>query len=80
MENPKIKTRVLHSQTKSAWNIVGGELGGKYKIARVPYWVSDDQELSDRHRVEAYQHAEFISFCFNRSDLICASNLNCTLQ
>jgi hypothetical protein len=30
MENPKIKTRVVHSQTKSAWNIVGENLGGKY--------------------------------------------------
>ncbi len=31
MINPKIKTKVVHSQTKSAWNIVGENLGGKYK-------------------------------------------------
>ena len=71
MENPKIKTRVVHSQTKSAWNIVGENLGGKYKIARVPYLVLDHQELSDRNIIEAFKHAEFISYCFNHSDTIC---------
>lgn len=77
MENPKIKTRVVHSQTKSAWNIVGENLGGKYKIARVPYWVLDHQELSDRNRIEAFKHAEFISYCFNQSDSICAVKQPC---
>lgn len=70
MKNPKIKTRVVHSQTKSAWNIVGESLGGKYKIARVPYLVMDNQELSERQRVEAFEHATFISYCFNKSDEI----------
>ena len=70
MKNPKIKTRVVHSQTKSAWNIIGAGLGGKYKIARVPYLVADDQEISDRNRIEAFEHAEFISYCFNHSDII----------
>jgi len=76
MENPKIKTRVVHSQTKSAWNIVGEKLGGKYKIARVPYLVLDNQELSDRNRAEAFKHAEFISYCFNHSDAICEPVMN----
>ncbi len=67
MKDPKIKTRVVHSQTKSAWNIVGETLGGKYKIARVPYFVSDNQELSDKQRLEAFDHATFISYCFNNS-------------
>ena len=71
MKNPKIKTRVVHSQTKSAWNIVGQSLGGKYKIARVPYLVMDSQNLSDGNRQEAFAHAEFISHCFNKSDDIC---------
>lgn len=70
MENPKIKTKVVHSQTKSAWNIVGENLGGKYKIARVPYLVSDIQVLSDKNIIEAFKHAEFISYCFNHSDSI----------
>jgi hypothetical protein len=71
MENPKIKTRVAHSQTKSAWNIIGECLGGKYKIARVPYLTVGDQDISDRNRVEAFEHATFISHCFNHSDIIC---------
>lgn len=71
MYNPKIKTRVVHSQTKSSWNIVGENLGCKYKIARVPYLVLDNQELSDRNRIEAFEHAAFISYCFNKSDSIC---------
>lgn len=71
MEDPGIKTRVVHSQTKSAWNIVGEKLGGKYKIARVPYVCVNDQCVTDKNRVEAFKHAEFISYCFNHSDAIC---------
>jgi hypothetical protein len=70
MQNPNIKTEVIHSFTKSAWNVVGKNLGGKYKIARVPYIVCDLQELSDKNRIEARKHAEFISYCFNNSSEI----------
>lgn len=70
IKNPKIKTRVVHSQTKSAWNIVGESLGAKYKIARVPYLVIDNQILSDKNRQEAFEHAEFINHCFNKSNQI----------
>lgn len=75
IKNPKIKTKVVHSQTKASWNIIGEELGSKYKIARVPYIVLDSQELSDRNRIEAFEHATFISYCFNNSDTICDTNL-----
>lgn len=71
MENPKIKTKVVHSRTKAAWNIVGESLGAKYKIARVPYVCVENPEVDDRNRVEAFRHAEFISHCFNHSDVIC---------
>ncbi len=71
MKNPKIKTSVVHSQTKSAWNIIGETFGGKYKIARVPYIVCYEEEISNRNRKEAFEHAEFISYCFNSSDKIC---------
>ena len=71
MKDPKIKTRVVHSQTKSAWNVIGDTLGGKYKIARVPYLTYDSDEGCQRNRVEAYEHAMFISWCFNHSDEIC---------
>jgi hypothetical protein len=60
-----IATKVVHSQTKPAWNIVGTKLGGKYKIARVPYETSIDKEIETRLRKEAYTHAMFISNAFN---------------
>ena len=34
-----IKTKVIHSKSKPAWNVVGETLGGKYKIARVLYQI-----------------------------------------
>ena len=70
MKNPGIKTRVIHSKTNSAWNVVGVKLGGKHKIARVPYIVTCDQDVNDTNREEALEHAEFISHCFNQSDAI----------
>ncbi len=72
MENPKIKTKVVHSITKNAWNVVGTIPGLKYKIARVPYVFSEDEDTSKRFRLEAFKHATFISECFNNSDAICA--------
>lgn len=71
MKNPNIKTRLVHSKTKPAWNVVGETLGGKYKIARVPYTViSYDELLSTKQKHEALEHAEFISYCFNNSNEI----------
>jgi len=71
VENPKIKTEVVHSQSKTAWNVVGVKLGGKYKIARIPYIVDYNSEtLTTVSRQEALLHAQFISECFNNSDKI----------
>lgn len=70
MKNPKIKTRVVHSQTKAAWNVVGESLGGKYKIARIPYILCNAGKIETLNRLEAFKHAEFISYCFNNSDRI----------
>ena len=70
MKTPNIKTKVVHSATKSAWNVVGDTLGGKYKIARVPYHVSGNDIIDHRDKDEAFQHAEFISWCFNNADSI----------
>lgn len=61
MKDPKIKVEIKHSMTKSAWNVVGTKAGAKYKIARIPYLETE------RDRQEAYEHAEFIAICFNRS-------------
>lgn len=66
MALPKIRTRVVHSESKPAWNVVGCELGTKYKIARVPYIeITNNPELALREKNEAYEHAIFISVCFN---------------
>jgi hypothetical protein len=70
MEDPKIKTKVVHSQSKSAWNVIGTTLCGKFKIARVPYIKCNDSEATDINNLEALKHAEFISWCFNNSDKI----------
>jgi len=71
MENPNIKTKVVHSESKDAWNVVGVSLAKKYKIARVPYLVIKDLEDTNKSRKEeARLHAEFISYCFNNSEVI----------
>lgn len=68
--DPKIKTKVVHSETHNSWNIVGTQIGRKHKIARVPYNVSDSEILNTREKAEALHHATFISECFNKSDII----------
>ena len=60
-----IETKVVHSESKPAWNVVGTKLGGKWKIARVPYVPSLDEEIYPPDKAEAHKHAKFISFCFN---------------
>lgn len=70
MTIPNIKVKIVHSQTKSAWNIVGETLAGKYKIARVPYIPVCLDGTNDRERKEAYEHAEFIAYCFNNASAI----------
>lgn len=70
MENPGIKTKVVHSLSKPAWNVVGVRLAGKFKIARVPYIVAEDNHVTEINRNEAREHADFISHCFNHSDLL----------
>jgi hypothetical protein len=75
MENPNIKTEVKHSESKDAWNVIGISLGGKYKIARIPYVVTKDSiMLTTIERYEALKHAKFISHCFNNSDKILLKN------
>jgi hypothetical protein len=70
MKYPDNKTKVVHSQSKTAWNVVGIEFGRKYKIARVPYIECEDKNVTDVNRNEAFEHAKFISYCFNNSYLI----------
>lgn len=70
MKDPKIQTKVVHSKSKLAWNVVGVKLGGKHKIARVPYEPCEDEIILERWKQEAYEHAIFISHCFNTSTSI----------
>lgn len=77
MENPKIKTKVVHSKSKPAFNVVSTKLGTKYKIARIPYEINGSlsEEWNNKEIDEAKNHAEFISYCFNNSDFICKEKL-----
>lgn len=66
IESNKVIVEVVHSQSKTAWNIVNRSLGGKYKIARIPYLVVDGNEvLTTRNKSEALRHAEFIAKSIN---------------
>lgn len=57
--------KVVHSEKNSAWNVVNSNLGGKYKIARVPYVTSDNDNNTTNNRLEALLHAQFICDRFN---------------
>lgn len=62
-----IKTKVIHSKSKSAWNVVSTTLGSKYKIARVPYVkVEGDVVMTEIQSSEALRIANFISESFNK--------------
>jgi hypothetical protein len=60
-----MKTKVVHSESKDAWNVVGTEVGNKFKIARIPYLVVNNEIFTTRNKNEALEHALFISKCFN---------------
>ena len=75
MKNPNIKTKVVHSQSKKAWNVVGSKIGNKYKVAHIPYFQATPTNeaqtlLNEKFRSEAFNHAQFISYCFNNSERI----------
>ncbi|MNE83447.1 hypothetical protein D3C80_1802660 [compost metagenome] len=61
-----MKTKVVHSETKSAWNVISDSGGQKFKIARCPYYIFNDDECDSHQRKEALKHARFISDCFNK--------------
>ena len=62
-----MKTKVVHSQSKDAWNVVNSVWGEKYKLARIPYVIlPDEANINIRNKAEALAHAEFISLCFNQ--------------
>lgn len=71
MKHPNLRTEVKHSESKNAWNVIGVIPGYKYKIARIPYSkVKDNEILTTRNKLEALEHAEFITYCFNNPNKI----------
>jgi len=66
LKTNKMKTEVKHSESKTAWNVVGCRLGEKYKIARVPYLLIGNEIIDTQAKSEALNHALFISDCFNK--------------
>lgn len=52
---------IKHSISKPAWNVVGKELGGRYKIARLPYLVTNDPEIDIKENQEQYTNAKLIA-------------------
>jgi len=65
-------TKVKHSESKPAWNVIGTTLGGKHKIARVPYVVimDDDEKVrkvfNEYEKQQAHKIARFISRALNK--------------
>jgi len=66
MKNPNVKTRVVHSRTESAWNIVGQTLGGKHKAGNLqftPQWIKVTDRLPEIGLIICYQNNEiYIAF------------------
>lgn len=55
--------QLKHSESKSAWNVVGSKLGGRYKIARLPYFIQPDllEEWNEGEKFEQKANALLIS-------------------
>lgn len=59
----KGKWAFRHSESKTAYNVVGTRFGDKYKIARVPYLLfpDDSLKLKESEKKQAYFDALLIS-------------------
>jgi len=56
-----METIVKHSESKTAWNVIGAVPGKKYKICRVPYLVTGNELVDARRKLEAFELATYIS-------------------
>jgi hypothetical protein len=61
----KNKVEVRHSQSNSAWKIVGTMPGGRYELARVDYGTGCSVEHDSRERSKANERATRIAQMFN---------------
>jgi len=58
----KGKWKIKHSESKNAFNVVGTVVGGNYKIARIPYLVTERLlEVNKREKLEAESNAKLIA-------------------
>tara|TARA_R110002051_G_scaffold308116_1_gene379526 strand:+ start:19160 stop:19351 length:192 start_codon:yes stop_codon:yes gene_type:complete len=59
--------KVVHSQSKNAWNIVGTIAGGKYKIARCPYdQIDGSEEYNTREKYNCLINANVMCAALNK--------------
>lgn len=54
-----VKTEVKHSESKLAFNVVGKTLGGRYKIARFPYfdYGKGNEKITHKEKSESFVNA-----------------------
>jgi len=57
----KVPWKYQHSAKNFAFNVIGTMVGGKYKIARCPYVVIDNEVLNEREYKEAEANAKLIA-------------------
>ena len=58
----KGKWEIKHSESKDAFNICGTLVGGKYKIARIPYLVTKSSiKLTEKDKKNAQYDAQLIA-------------------
>lgn len=61
-----MKCKIKHSESKSAWNVVGTMSGGRYKLARFPYSSCADNELTRQESRRAKANAELFANAFHK--------------
>ncbi len=64
-----MRTKVVHSLTKNAWNVVGDKPGARFKVARVPYIITNNDIVDTLDKAEALKIALFISDALIKFDL-----------
>ena len=69
MENPLrngITTIIKHSESKTAWNVIGTTLGERYKYATIPYCKGINEIINTKEKAESLKIAMFISYSLNK--------------
>jgi len=65
----KSKAKVMHSESKDAWNVIGTVLGGRWKIARFPYLqIEGSQDYNEKEKIEQYSNAMLLADAINTTN------------